>query len=55
MAAFVPRIQTAIAQVDSEDGVADWGRLFVADVVSVCLPGYRADIQKIYDPQEESK
>jgi hypothetical protein len=51
----VPRLKTAISEVETKEGFADWCRPYVVDLASHCIPGYILEMRKVYHPQEEAK
>ena len=53
LAGFVPRLKTAVNDIETFEGLADWCQPFVAEIGALCLVGYRVEVKKLYDPQEE--
>jgi len=51
----VPRIKTAVTDLDTAEAYADWCEPFVKELVAECMPGHVIEIRKIYDPQEEEE
>ena len=53
----MPRLKTAVTDINTAQGMADWCEPFVTELAAACMPGHTIEIRKIYDPQdrEESK
>ena len=53
----MPRLKTAVTDINTVQGMADWCEPFVKELAAECMPGHMIEIRKINNPhdQEENK
>ena len=51
----MPLLKSAITDFTTEEQYAEWVEPFVGELVKICKPGHRVNLEKEEDPKEESK